>query len=463
MATTTWLRKLGLTVLVFGACWGGALWYWRATNRMPSSVDLTSWLLVLPLGLLLAGWLAAKFLGPRAPPAGVAQESPAPAAAEPVPPPAGAPLAILGAALRAPHGSSPEDLAGALADNKARADLDPELLDDAGFPVMTARSGDADDAGVQEAVKAWFALNGYPHLDLHAEQWRALVMGSAVALELAASASADLLPPDGKAPTLQLLPMLPSEWSAEERTAAGQWLRHVIVDAGWPAAQVALAAELPDAGATDPMSALARLSQHHAANPGSLVAIMLACGSHLGHESIGQWEGRGALFTSMRPQGLIPGEGAAGLLLTDLATARAVEGAAIAMLHTVDEARRHSSADDAKKSDAATLGVLAEKVLVRGAAQASEVAMIVADTGHRTSRVLELMGLAGAATPQLDTDTDVVRLGSGSGTCGAVPFMTALALGHHHAILLGAPVLCISNEDPYRRCAAVIRPAASLC
>ena len=461
MATMSWMKKIALSVLMFGACWGGAVWYWRATNRMPSSVDLASWLLVLPLGLLLAAWLGVKLVAALgAAPVSVAPATPA--AAGPAQAPPAAPLAILGAALRAPHGSNPEDLAGALADNKARADLDPELVDDDGFPVMTARSGDADDASMQEEITAWFELNGFSQLDLSGEQWRALVMGSAVTAELAASASADLLLPEGRAPALQLLPVLPSEWSAEERSAAGQWLRQVVVDAGWPAAQVALAAELPNAGAPGPMSALARLAQHHAVSPGALVAIMLACGSHLGDASIGQWEGRDALFTSMRPQGLIPGEGAAGLLLTDLATARAVEGAAIAMLHTVDEARRHNSADDAKKCDASTLGALAEKVLVRAAAQASEVAMIVADTGHRTSRVLELMGLAGTATPQLDTDTDVLRLGTGSGTCGAVPFMTALALGRHHAILLDAPVLCISNEDPYRRCAALIRPAASL-
>lgn len=460
MPAMTWMKKVALGVLVFGACWGGAVWYWRATNRMPSSVDLASWLLVLPLGLLLAGWLGARLIGASG--AAPAATAPAVAAPESAPPPSAPPMAILAAALRAPHGSNLEDLAGSMAANRARADLDPELVDDDGFPVMTARSGDADDASLRDQITAWFESTGVHDLYLNGEQWRALVMGSAVAAELAAAASADLLPLEGKAPAMQLLAVLPSEWSAGERRAAGQWLRQVVVAAGWPAAQVALAAELPDEGAASPMSALARLAQHDAANPGALVAIMVACGSHLGEHSIGQWDGGGTLFTSLRPQGLVPGEGAAGLLLTDLATARAVEGAAIAMLHTVDEARRHNSADEAKKSDATVLGALAEKVMLRAAAQASEVAMIVADTGHRTSRVLELLGLASGATPQLDAETDVLRLGTGVGTCGAVPFMTALALGRHHAILLDAPVLCISNEDPYRRCAALIRPAASL-
>jgi hypothetical protein len=112
--------------------------------------------------------------------------------------------------------------------------------------------------------------------------------------------------------------------------------------------------------------------------------------------------------------------------------------------------------------DAKLLGTMTDKVLVTGAAQADKVAMLVADTGHRTSRVLELMELATAALPHLDAEADVLRTGGACGACGTVPFVTALALGRHHAIELEAPVLCISNEDPYRRSAVLVRPAAAL-
>lgn len=458
-----WIKKSLLAAALFGACWGGAVWYWRASNRMPSTADVVLFMLVLPLGLLLAFWLGSRLIAlMAAAPAAAAVPAPAePQPAPSAPAPGAAPLAILASSLRAPHGASPGDLSSALAGNKARADLDAELVDDDGFPVMTARSSDADDSGLQEKIAEWLAQNGMPDVRFHPEQWRALVMGSAVAAELASFASADLLPPESQAPALQLVPVLPPDWRLEQRVAAGQWLRHLAVRSGWPAQQVVLAAELPsDAGAATPLSALARLAQH-AAGGAPLVAIMVACGSHLGEESISQWSGRGTLFTSSRPQGLIPGEGAAGLLLTDFAMAQSIEGAAIAMLHTVDEARRHNSADEARRTDAELLGTLTEKVLARGAAQPSDVAMLIADTGHRTSRVLELMGLASASLPQLDADADVMRLGAGSGTCGAVPFMTALALSHHHAVERDAPVLCISNEDPYRRSAALVRPPAS--
>jgi hypothetical protein len=462
MTMRPWIKKTLLTVLVFSLAWGGAVWYWRATNRMPSSDDLLLFLLVLPLAVLLLIWLGAKLVAliAAAPAAAAAAgpDAPAPAAVADAPP-----LAILGSALRAPHGASADELAAAMADNKASADLDPELVDDTGFPVMTARSLDAADAGLQEQITEWLAQNGMPDLQFDEEQWRALCMGSGVAAELGAQTVADLLPADGTPPILQLMPVLPVGWQFEQRRAAGLWLRHVVVDAGWPLAQVALAAELPgDARGASPAAVLGRLAHHAAASNASMVAIMVACSSHLSEDSVDKWAGNATLFTSTQPQGLIPGEGAAGLLLADARQVQALEGAQVILLHMINEERRHNSADEAKRADATLLTNMTTKVLARSHAQADEVAMIVADTGHRTSRVLELMGMATEALPQLDESADVVCVGAASGTCGAVPFMTALALAWHHACERDAPVLCISNEDAYRRCAALIRPAASL-
>ena len=461
----TWMKKTLLIVLVFGLAWGGAVWYWRATNRMPSTEDLVLFLLVLPLVLLLAIWLGAKLVAliAAAPAAAVAGAQPG-AGAAPPPPPEAPPLAMLGSALRAPHGASPDELSAALAENKARADLDPELTDDDGFPVMTARFAEAEDAGLQEEIIEWMAENKLTDITFDAEQWRALVMGSAVAADLAAQAVGDLLPAEGTPPPiLRLMPMLPSTWQLDQRRVAGLWLRHLTVQAGWPTAHLSLAAELPsDARGTSPSAVLGRLAHHAATSSASMVAIMVACGSHVGEESIGKWSANSTLFTSAKPQGLIPGEGAAGLLLADARQASALKIDPIILLHTVDEGRRHNSADESKKADSAMLGTLTEKVLLRAKATAGTVSMMVADTGHRTSRVLELMGLATAALPQLDEDADVLRVGAASGTCGAVPFMTVLALGRHHSLEREAPVLCISNEDAYRRCAALIRPAVSL-
>jgi hypothetical protein len=90
------------------------------------------------------------------------------------------------------------------------------------------------------------------------------------------------------------------------------------------------------------------------------------------------------------------------------------------------------------------------------------VAVIVADTGHRTNRTLELMAHASGKMPQLDGTDDVLRVGAACGTCGEVPFITALALAGHYTLERQAPALFISNEDPYHRVAALVRPPSPL-
>ena len=89
---------------------------------------------------------------------------------------------------------------------------------------MTARFAEADDANLQEEVTAWMAENGLEEIMLDAEQWRAIVMGSAVAADLASQAVGELLPAEGTPPPmLQLMPMLPSRgiWTSAAWPACG--------------------------------------------------------------------------------------------------------------------------------------------------------------------------------------------------------------------------------------------------
>jgi hypothetical protein len=189
------------------------------------------------------------------------------------------------------------------------------------------------------------------------------------------------------------------------------------------------------------------------------MAMVVACSSHIGEETVAQWAANGSLFISSQPKGRIPGEGAAGLLIGNQASL--TESATIALLHGIEETRRDSSADESKRSDPKLLAELSERALKRTGMNASDVTMLIADTGQHAGRVLELMAHVSAGLPQLDETDDVVRVGVASGTCDAVPFITALALGRHYVLEREAPVLCVSNEDPYRRVVALMRPLGS--
>ena len=437
---------------VFAACWGGAIWYWRGADVTPGTIELALALLVLPLALVGSLWVGRKLIAARsAAPAAAAGSKPA--AAQPLAAALPA-LAIVSSALRSPHGGSAEELASAIAGNKVRPDLDRELVDDDGFPIAAARCDDAEDEALQEEIGDWFVQNAMPEVGFSDEQWRALLLGTAVVAELASRAG-DLLPAEGKPPTLQLLPLLPHDWPQAQRHAANTWLRHLASGFGWPAAQVVLPPELAPA---TPISVFEQLAREAAKNGAPVVALLVACASHIGQETVDDWASKGTLFTSSRPQGLVPGEGAAGLLLTDLGLAQSIEGALFAVL---DPAEQAAGAQDNRRADPKLLGELASRAAAPVGAKLEEIVMVVADTGQRQQRTFELMGMTSSAMPQLDDSEDVLCAGTASGACANVPFVTALALAQHGALVRGGPVLCVSNEEAGARCAALVRPPAA--
>ena len=76
MSTTTavppsslrsWLTGCLLAILAFGACWTGAIFYWRARDGDPGTGELLLYLFLLPGALLAAALVARKRLAaPRA-------------------------------------------------------------------------------------------------------------------------------------------------------------------------------------------------------------------------------------------------------------------------------------------------------------------------------------------------------------------------------------------------------------
>jgi hypothetical protein len=452
-----WLKSTLLAAAVFLFCWGAAIAYWRTAENAPATNELILALLAAPLGLLLAVWLGRKFVLARA--AVPATVGTAAAAGPATTAPPAPPLAMLAAALRAPHGDSPEELAGAVAANKARPDLDPELVDDDGFPVTSARSDAAVDPALQEEVHEWLALNGLADLHLSEAQWRALTLGTAVVRELAAEAVSQLMPLEGAAPPLRLLPLLPAGWTVEQRHAAGLWFRHAVAQFGWPLDSLTRIEAPLDA---TPAAILGQCSADSAGRHAQVATLLVACTSYIDQETVDAWSANGSLHTTARAQGRIPGEAAAGLLLTSLEGACQVDGAQFAQLYPLVDARREVSADSAKRPEIKRFTDLAQRAAEGAGMQLAHVSVLAADTDHRNSRTLELMGLVSSALPELDTTTDVLSAGAGLGSCGTVSFLCALALARNAALANNAPALFVSNDDPFMCSMAVVGPPSAL-
>jgi hypothetical protein len=294
----TWLKSILLAAAVFLLCWGLAIAYWRTAENAPATSELMLALLAAPLGLLLAVWLGRKFVLARAavPAATSSAAVSKPATTAPPTPP----LVMLAAALRTPHGDSPEEMAGAIAANKARPDLDPELVDDDGFPVTSARTDAAVDPALQEEVHEWLVLNGMAELHLSEAQWRALTLGTAVVRELAAEAVSQLMPNEGTTPPLRLLPLLPTGWTVEQRHAAGLWFRYAVAQFGWPLDSLTRIEAPVDA---TPASILGQCSADSAGRNTPVATLLVACASHIDQETVDIWSANGSLYTPARAQG----------------------------------------------------------------------------------------------------------------------------------------------------------------
>lgn len=453
-----WLKTALLAAAILVLCWGGAIAYWRTAGNAPVMGEMALALVVAPLGMLMAMWAIKKTVASKAAAATIPAANPT-TKAVPAAPPA-PPLAILATALRSPHGASTEELAAAIAEGKARADLDPELVDNKGFPLTAARRDDAADEALQQEINEWLALKEMVGLRFSEVQWRAITLGTAVVRDLASEAATALMPSDGAPPVLRLIPILPAEWTAEHRSATVMWFKHLVAQCGWPVADIT-AVDFPVNSGHAIASVFQQLARDVAVPRCHVAALVLACDSQIAQETVDRWETAGALLTTSRSQGLIPGEGAAGMLLTDLQQAQKVESKAYAVLEPFCEARRAVSIDGSKRTDTKLLLNLAERTCKIAAVEATDVAMIVADTGDRANRTSELMGMAYTMFPQIEDSAEVVRIGEGSGTCGAVPGITALALASYHAVERVAPVLYVGNEDSNHRCTAIIRTAIS--
>lgn len=454
-----WLKNTLLATGVVALCWAAAIAYWRSAENAPGTGELALVLLALPLVLLITLWAIKKRLTgqPVAAVVPVTHSASKPVTAEWKLPP----LAILATALRAPHGASAEELAAAIAEGKAHADLDPELIDDQGFPVATARREDAVDEALQEEFNDWLEKNEKIGLSFSAAQWRALTLGTAVVRDLASEAASILMPSEGTPPVLQLIPLLPAEWTVEHRAATVMWFKQQVIEFGWPAASM-YCVDLPGDREHALIKAFGKLA-HDASTPGhGVVALVIACDSQIDQEAVDRWQTRGVLLTTSGTDGLTPGEGAAGMLLTDLQQAQCNKDLAYAVLEPFLDARHDVSTDTSKHTNTKLLLSLAERACKAAAIEPTDVAMIVADTGSRANRMLELMGVTSTTFPQLENTAEVAPVGVATGTCGVVPGITTLALAHHHALARAAPVLYASNEDAHLRCTALVRPAPSM-
>lgn len=467
----------GLALLVGVACfvWVGVLWHWQATQRDMSVQDIGVYLVALPLTvftLLLLGRWAWVDAAARA--AGTSNGAPPPAApAEGAAPPAfdeaerRLTVRLLTAQLNCAAGTSPAEVLGALREGQPRPGLDPELRDDEGLPLLTARVRDLDVAALELDEPAVALRQRHPawqHESARPEVRRALA-----ALQPALRAALDDLRPwrarlglddapvpNSGASVLRVLPVWPTDWRPFEVALASAWLEGQLLRAD--VVRPDRLAWLPGPAAGQAWAEAERLMRLLERDGRADLLLVVASHSALGDSSMRRLLGERALYTAATPRQPIAGEAAAALVLAPTAWPVAADVPAW-VLHRAAMARRDRSVDSGGRTSTVAVGACIEQAVAAGPFQTGAISAVVHDADQHTARAAEALAALLQTQPHLDAAEDVHGSGALNGQTGVVAPLITVALAAQVAAQLERPCLALSVDDAHWRFALVARPA----
>lgn len=452
------LKKSLLVLALFAVVWLAVIIWWQESRTLPTGVDIGLYLFALPLAVLGALWLGARAVrAARAPkPEPLAS---APAADEA--PAALAQLRIVAVAARAAAGPDAAGIAEALAEQQ-RPELDPELKTLQGFPIFAARVPQLDDVELYAAARE----RGAPAEALATAGLRATALLADIAATLTNDAhrrvtELDVPARDEDWPLLRFDIVLPASWpqAARERARA-----QVLAVAGvWPDTRVSAT----EHGARDAMAVDMLLRELASASSSAADAptwrIVLAADGYVDQDLVAQWDADAMLLTHANPQGRVPGEAAAGVLLgqahsTSTADATDVHVALSPVTH------RQKPADARGAQAEPALADLTRDLVQRAAIAPDSVIHVISDADHRGSRPLEALNVASQLFEHLDTAKDCHAVGVACGHTGVAASLLTLAVACEACMQSESEpaVVTLTLQDPALRCASLVyRPAAS--
>lgn len=487
-----WLTGGGV-YLLSGA---GAVSVWRATGASLGGGDLLVWLVGLPTALLGAAWMVQRWRATRVAPAPSDAATDSASNAEAADLPAGAArttaLAVVASALWLPAGRDAPGVVDTLR-RQQRPGLHSTLRDLHGFPVTAAEVEDVDEAdaewgldpaedandGLRRAVALLrpvaedLLLEALPDAPAHGYEQELDADGGRTmhpyAMHHSQSARA---PAAAQQATLRIALLAPTHWSESIRGAISNALGELAISLGHDPTTLNTQVH-PVHREADVWQLLSSLEATLADSPvtGDR-ALILAADSWLDEPRVEEFDAADRLLRSGTPEGEVPGEGAAGLLLAAgpgnatgasnpaanvVADAGANADAGIVYLHLPQQARL---ADTVRPRDAArTTGELIARALETAGCDADAPLQVVTSADHRPSRMVEAATALVMQRPELDPVEDALHLGVACGSMGVAGPLALLAVAAAHARDSETPTLALALSDATSRAAAVLAPA----
>ncbi|WMJ69526.1 hypothetical protein [Stenotrophomonas sp. 24(2023)] len=450
-----WLGKAASVVMVFIATWGATILYWRSSGTVPTGMQMLAYLGLLPVGLSGAGFMlrGAARRGVDAALDKAAADDDAlpaePAAGKAVPPS----VALLGSAMNLGLGLPPTALL-ALAAAPPRPSLDGRFRDTRNLPVRMSAATDLQELDVLQVRQ--------DGIDTAAHERRAMALLQPVLDELLEAAGNALPPlevaeevvvaglrrrderPVGNVLTIELV--VPAIWSDALRHWAQDWLLAQAGQAGLDARRFDVRVTTLD-GPREAWGHASRLIDLLADGGTARWHLLLACASCIDDAIVANWLASGELATAQVPDGRVPGEGAAGVLLAS--PALGTDGAARLwrpQLLRADQVEATRPAEQRRQ-----LAALATQWLAALPADGAALQFVLHDADHRGDLMVDAAAITSALNPDLDFSPQSLALAVSAGELGPVLPLAQLALAQAQLHRQPGPVLLLGVADAQQR------------
>lgn len=475
-------KMILLLALLTGAIWFVIVVAWQVNDVQPSGSDLALYLGGLPL--LAIGTVLLVRYGLRQRRERAAERAAAPASGvrgtgesgDHDAPAVAYVLHLHAAAVHLAIGATAEEAAANLVEPK-RPGLHPSLKNAQGMPVMAAPVDDVDTDAVADALRA-IAESQHQDQDFDRlfaeERLRAVALLEPVAeqlLMLESEAVAGLTPPGGEsAPSLsgrrsdavappksrlRTLLLVAESWPQPARQMLGDWLLGKAEALGLPAERIAVEV-VPIDDASQGWGLIDQIGRRYHGEVTPDRYLLLACASQLGESSIETLEASQRLLGSGRPEGLVPGEGAAGLWLSGPPEPGRDASPDALELHVLQ--RGHVAAGTSSRNATRQSSELMSKALACTTHKPDAVTAVVSDADHRPSRAIEIASAIAVVCPELDPVAQSLNLGVACGHLGAVAPWAVIAVAAAQARGSNAPVLAVGLADGEARAAIAVTP-----
>lgn len=456
------IRSL-FVIATFGLIWLAAIIRWQRDHVLPGMGEVILALMVLPVVIVLIAWQLKVVLLKSF-------EQPKNAQGEPVSPDGRVAedknilsrLVIVASSLRSHTGNSGLELADARKQNVADFDLDPELTDSNGFPVMSARIGDIDESNDNADFLHWAIENAPSVSNWPSEQLRAMALGTQVLEELV-SIIPDRFYPDYEVtqpfdrnrqfiPDVQVLLFLPEFWPAEDKKTALDWFKAQLIKQGLPEKLTIQMSE--NAGFFQQLDSLFRRNAEEA---DSTLVLVAGFESFIGQSAVDRLEANGKLSANNPDGRAIPGEAAAGVLLAGEQLVQDFNADSQAVLHKPGFEPSNHDEQNGVRNNARPLAGLFKQILAATQAEPEVIQFVAGDYGQPVKKLIELMSASHEVFPDLDPQENFFNVNQVLGTVGRIGALIALVRAHAEAVL-GNSALCVSNAEAVCRAAVLVSP-----